>query len=198
MIKIPPPELKKNMRAQNIFLCFLYLFFLSSCGYQFGSGTQAPVRTLSVPYVIGDTDGSLTASLINYLSRSGVFEYRQSDGAGILKVKLLDFRDENIGFRYDRNQNGRLTKSIIPTETRLSGLAEVVVVDACSGCILLGPTVISTSVEFDHEYYSSRDGINVFSLGQLTDIDEARDAAQSEPLNQELARMIVDYLINSW
>ncbi len=44
-------------------------------------------------------------------------------------------------------------------------------------------------------YYSSRKGVNVFSLGQVTDIDEARDVAEY-PLHRRLAQKIVDYINN--
>lgn len=56
---------------------------------------------------------------------------------------------------------------------------------------------ITADAEFDHTYYTTRDRINVFSLGQLSDIDAARDAAMV-PLNRALAERIVDFVMNSW
>ncbi|MFQ5729847.1 MAG: hypothetical protein ACE5GN_05765, partial [Waddliaceae bacterium] len=90
-----------------------------------------------------------------------------------------------------------LTHSMIPTETRIKVLAEVTVRDSCSGEMVLGPAKIYASVDYDHDYYFSRDAVNVFSLGQLTDSDAAHDAVQS-PLNRALAQKIVDYVIHSW
>lgn len=169
------------------------------CGYQFGQGGSLPNRysTISVPYIEGDIDGSLTAAVISDIARSGVFEFRKSDGALVLKIKITDLRDDNIGFRYDRKKKGELTHSIIPTETRLTAYAEVVGEDAATGCVVLGPVRVMAFVDFDHDYYSNRDGVNIFSLGQLNDVDAAYDAAQA-PLNQALARKIVDYVCDNW
>lgn len=194
--------IKHWYRFSYLSLLFLSLSagLLSGCsGYQFGQGgTLADhYSTISVPYIEGDLDGSMTASLINELARSGCFQFRQCDGDLILKVKITDLRDENIGFRYDRKKKGELTHSIIPTETRLTAYSEVIVENSRTGCVVLGPVRVRACVDFDHDYYSNRDGVNIFSLGQLNDVDAAYDAAQT-PLNQALARKIVDYLCNSW
>lgn len=181
-------------------LAILFSSFVSSCGYRYGQGgLSAEYRTISVPYVENDKDGLLTAALVRQISARGAFQYLRDGGDLILKVIIIDFSEENIGFRYDRNKEGRISKyrDIIPTETRLTALAEVSVIDPCSGCIVLGPVRLTASVDFDHDYYSSRDAVNTFSLGQLSDIDEALDAAH-RPLNEALARKIVDYLADSW
>lgn len=172
---------------------------LTSCGYRFGNDTGLPARfsTISVPYIEGDIDGAMTACVIKALVRSGAFEYRQFGGALLLNISILDIEDENIGFRYDRRKSGRLRKSIIPTETRRTIFVEVTVQNAATGCMVLGPARLSASIDFDHDYQYARDEINVFSLGQLSDIDQAYDAAQS-PLNRLIANKIVDYVIQSW
>jgi hypothetical protein len=131
------------------------------------------------------------------VAQSGTFEYRREGGALLLQVDVIDTSDENIGFRYDRNKKGKIKKRLIPDETRTSILVEVSVVEVGTGTILLGPARLSANVEFDHDYYSSRNGVNIFSLGQLTDYDEAHSAAR-RPLNYALARKIVDYLNNNW
>jgi hypothetical protein len=173
--------------------------FLSSCGYRFDQyeGLAARYSTISVPYVEEDRDGSLTAAVIKEIVRSGTFEYQCDNGALILKIDQIDLREENIGFRYDRKKRGKLTKDIIPTETRIVSVVEVAVIESASGCTVLGPVRLSASVDFDHDYYFSRDEVNVFSLGQLIDVDEANDAVQS-PLNQVLAEKIVAYISQSW
>lgn len=178
------------------FLCGL----LNSCqGYHFGedSGLPAAYSTISIPYVEGDIDGSLTAAIIKAFVRSGTLEYRQCGGALVLKVRIIDYDDLNIGFRYDRKKSGELRHNIIPTETRRTILVEVVVENSASGCIVLGPVRLSASVDFDHDYEYARDEVNVFSLGQLSDIDQAIDAVQT-PLNQVIANKIVDYVTQSW
>jgi hypothetical protein len=131
------------------------------------------------------------------MSESGALRYVSSEGDLTLTIKLIEFRDENIGFRYDRKKLGELKKAIIPTETRLHVIAEITVTETCSGKILRGPIRIATNVDFDHDFYSSYNGINVFSLGQLNDYDAAHDAV-IDPLNRQLAEKIVDYVIQSW
>lgn len=181
--------------------CLVFLvacLLLTNCGYKAGyDGLPIAYRTISVPYVEGDWDGQLTNALIRQINYSGCFEYKNSQANLILVVKILDFSDENIGFRYDRHKDGRLRDTIIPVETRLFALAEVSVVEACSGKIVLGPSKISANVDFDHDYYSSRNEVNVFSLGQLSDFDAASDAANT-PLNAALAEKIVSYISDNW
>lgn len=179
-------------------LCAILLLALSSCGYRFGQGALSEqYSTISVPYIEGDRDGDLTADLIKQMSSSGAFTYASSGGDLILLVKVVDYDEQNIGFRYDRKKSGRLKHDIIPSETRMEIFVDVSLIDAASGCVLRGPTRIKASVDFDHDYYTTRNRENVFSLGQLSDIDEARDAVL-RPLHQKISRYIVDYITYSW
>jgi len=181
-----------------MFRYLVYVFLLlitASCGYNF-SHYEADLKSKTpvyVPYVEGDREGILTHYLVKEITRSSLFKYSNTPNQLELKVKLLDLRDENIGFRYDRKKWGKLTRSLIPTETRLEASAEVTFIKMNTGEILYGPTVISAEVDFDHDYYSSRNGVNTFSLGQLCDIDSAMEAAQT-PLYRLLAERIVDYI----
>lgn len=171
---------------------------LTSCGYHMGyQGLSQQYTTLSLPYVEGDSDGSLTSAIAHQVAISGSFQYCVDGGQVILIVKTEKLGEENIGFRYDRNNKGHLTHSIIPAETRLSLTAEVSLVEAATGKIILAPVKLTASVDCDHEYNSSRFGVNVFSLGQLSDADAAFEAARS-PLYRLLAQKIVDYISNSW
>ncbi len=174
------------------------LLFLTGCQYQFGLGELSQrYATLSIPYIEGDLKGDLTAEVVKKLSSSGAFRYVNCGGDLTLKIKVIDFSEENIGFRYDRNKEGKLKKNIVPTETRAVVVAEVSLIDGGTGKIVKGPDRISAEAEFDHTYYTTRDEINVFSLGQLSDVYVARDAAKI-PLNRALAERIADYVINSW
>ena len=173
-------------------------FSLTGCQYQFGRGELShSYTTISVPYIEGDQRGELTADVIKQLSTSGLFCYTNENSDLILKVKFLELGEENIGFRYDRKKGGCLKKSIIPTESRVNALVEVILMERISERIIRGPTRISVNEDFDHTYYSTRNRVNIFSLGQLNDIDEARDAVM-HPLNRHLAERIVDYVVNSW
>lgn len=173
--------------------CLFLLFILSGCGYQFTAYSQ-PYRskTISVPYAIGDQDGSFTNSLI-YALTTGGYTYVKCGGELSVFVDLVDFRTENIGYRYDREKDGSLTRTLIPEETRLIGIARVSLIDCESGCLVVPAFEVNASVEFDHEYYTTRDGVNTFSLGQLTDYDAARTTAY-HPLNKKLAQRIVEYI----
>jgi hypothetical protein len=181
-------------------LCFLLfpVLLLMGCGYHFGESSFAKsYHTISVPLVIGDEDGDLTAVLVEQIVQSGVYQYCRDNAALILQVELLDFDDENIGFRYDRKKDGKRRKAIIPTETRLFVEAEISLIETNSGKCLLGPVRLVASVDFDHDYYSDRREINRFSLGQLNDYDTAYDAAY-KPLNRVLAQKIVDLINDCW
>lgn len=179
-------------------LCMVVLpLCLTSCGYRLGSGVLSTYQTIDIPYITGDITGLYTAALIREVSYSSPFSYVNHNGDLTLRICLIGFRDENIGFRYDIEKSGALANWLVPTETRLWAAADITVIANDSNTILLGPVRVETSVEFDHEYYLSQNGVNVFSLGQLTDIREAREAAQT-PLAQALAQKITDYISNVW
>lgn len=179
---------------------FAASLLLSGCGYRVGQnyeGLAGRYSTITVPYVKGDLDGTLTSAIIKEITRTGAFEYRYGGAALILNVTKVEIDEDNIGFRYDRKKRGTLTKDIIPTEARITILVEVCVTEAISCTTVLGPVLLSASVDYDHDYYSSRDGINIFSLGQLTDLEAAYDAVQT-PLNRAIAEKIADYISESW
>lgn len=199
----------KNVRCQvyffyrrtfSLFNFFFIItpFLFSGCQYQFGYGELSEkYSTISIPYVEGDTDGELTSELIKQFSISGALKYVPNDGALRLVVKWLKLHDENVGFRYDRKKGGELKDYIIPTETRLFATVEVSIIDTSTQKVIQGPHIISTSIDFDHEYYSSHHAVNIFSLGQLSDIDAGRETVM-HPLNEMLAKKIVDYVIHLW
>lgn len=190
------PYLKSKRFCSALF--FAGWLSLTGCQYQFGLGELSQrYATISIPYAEGDLKGDLTAEVIKNISSSGAFSYVNQGGELRLKIKVIDSNEENIGFRYDRHKDGKLKKNIVPTETRVSAIAEVTLIDAATGKIVRGPDRITAYAEFDHTYYTTRNEINIFSLGQLNDIDVARDAAKT-PLNRALAEQIVDYVINSW
>jgi hypothetical protein len=182
----------------RLWLILCSVLMLSSCHYQFGRGTLSEkYSSISIPYVEDDTDGELTGELIRQISSKGVFKYSSSGAQLILESKIKDTREENIGFRYDRKKSGELQKYITPTESRRIASVEFTLRETSTGKIILGPTVISASMDFDHDYYSDQNASNVSSLGQFVDIDTARDTV-AHPLNRLLAEKIVDYIICSW
>lgn len=192
-------RLQCSVLSMRSFFLIVLLVLLAGCGYHFSSFHEgrSSLHTLTVPYIEGDKTGDLTSAVIREASSSGLFEVRSSGGEVILKIKIIESRDENIGFRYDRNQNGTRENTLIPIEMRISALAEVSLLNGTTNCLLLGPVRISASAEFDHDYYFDRDGVNQFSLGQLVDIDTAKETAQ-HPLHRVLAQKIIDFISNAW
>lgn len=174
------------------------LLALCSCGYHLEENFPADEAPLyvNVPYIEGDFDGKLTAAVIKELSSSGKYLYSPS-GEMQLIVKIDDYYDENIGFRYDRSRKGRLKDYIIPTETRSFMMVEVELRCAFSEVAVREPVKILASMDYDHDYYTIRHGVNIFSLGQLTDVDSAEEAALV-PLERKMAEKIVDYVVYGW
>ena len=182
----------------KILFILLGFFYLAGCGYAIQSGDKVNVSSgINVPFVVGDIDGQLTQELVKELATRGCrIEQRESANL-LLNVELLEIRDENIGFRYDRKKRGQLTHSIVPVETRVFAKALVSVVDVRNNCTLLGPVYIEAWYDYDNDYYYSQNGVNVFSLGELSDYETAREAAK-RPLYRVLARKIADYVLVSW
>lgn len=169
---------------------------LGGCGYQFSAPNRFLLcKTLSVPYVEGDQDGYLTSEIIHELIASG-YHYTQSGGDVILRIAVLEVIEDDIGFRFEQEKDRSLLDSIISSEMRLKAEVRVEAIDSLRCCPVLEPFVIIVDVEFDHDYYSSPKDINR-TLGQLTDIDSAREAA-FRPLNRKIARQIVEYLNNAY
>lgn len=154
-----------------------------------------PLRTLSIPYIKGDTDGSLTAELIRAVAHSGCFCYVSSGGGFRLEVKLIELDDENVGFRYDHKKSGKRRKVIVPTETRARAEAVLSLIETASGRCVIGPISVTAYADFDHFYYGHHE-VNTFSLGQLTDTEGAHTAAL-RPLNKKLAEQIIEILYES-
>lgn len=178
------------------FLIFGLALLLPSCGYHYGKNSQlSTYETISIPYVKNDADGRMTASLIKVISAESGLQYVKCGGDLTLLVDLLTFENENIGYRYDRKNDGKFRHSIIPTETRLIVVAQVTLIDSLTAKPLAGPAKIVATVDFDHDYERTRNGVNVFSLGQLTDYDEAYDAA-FQPLYFVLSQKIADFMMN--
>jgi hypothetical protein len=190
---------KKNSCNPIVLIAFFICLFFDSCGYRYGKddGLASSYSSISVPYVVGDQDGSLTAAIIKEIVRSGFLKYQDTGGNLILKVDKVELDEDNIGFRYDRRKRGGLTKDVIPTEVRITIYVEISLTEAASCSIVLGPVLLSASVDYDHDYYFSRDGVNMFSLGQLTDLETAYDAVKV-PLHKAIAEKIADYISKSW
>lgn len=176
-----------------LFLC------LTACGYRAGTGGITDCYTsICIPVVDGDVEGHLTAEIVRELSSSSRLCYQQDGGDLILSVKVVELRERNVGYRFERSvETDEPTDRIVPTEGRLTAVVDVCVTESASGTTLIGPVRLASSVDYDHDYYTHIEGIPRFSLGQLDDTGVARDVA-ALPLDQALAKRIVEYINSYW
>ncbi|MCB1113731.1 MAG: hypothetical protein KDK62_03150 [Chlamydiia bacterium] len=176
----------------------LPLLLLSACGWHAGEGDLIHTNeTVVIPFAEGDWQGTLTRKLVDKVATETALTVVNCDADLELAVIIRRRDEENVGFRYDRNNRGERIDYIIPSETRVTLFAEVTLLERATGCARMGPLLFEASYDFDHDYYSSQNAVNIFSLGQLTDYDEAIDAALV-PLYEKLAEKITDYLQNAW
>lgn len=171
---------------------------LTGCGYHLGrGGVVEEYTTVCIPYVEGDPNGLLTSALVYEISSRGTLQYRNCQAELELSVVIRDIRLDNVGFRYEKESSGNTNSTVVPTETRLTALAEVVVHSSGAETPLIGPDLVVASTTFDHDFYSNQAGVNVFSLGQINDLDLAEEEAY-RPLYRELARRITEHVFAVW
>lgn len=180
--------------VSTVILSFFLLF--SSCGYRFDPYLCSN-RTIAVPFICGDLSGKLTSEVIREISSSGLFSYSNCDACYNLCIKIINCCEENIGFRYDDDKDGILTNTLVPIENRYTITVEIRLIECETGCTLLGPVRLASSIDYDHEYYSSQEGVEIDSLGQLTSIETARDTI-FDVASKRVAEKIVDYLYSAW
>ncbi len=183
------------MRA--LWLC-LVACVATACHYSPGPGCSPWLgSSISVPYVGGDCNGEYTRTLIRQLSQCGQFQYSDCGGCYQLCVTVFVSCDENIGFRYDLDKSGAITDHVIPIESRRKIVAEFSLIECATGAVVVGPERVSAQVEYDHEFDSGSDSLNQFSLGQVTDVEAARQTIPRRT-GEALATKIVDYLCSAW
>ena len=191
--------MQKFLLKHQILFLFLLLLFLTACGYRFGRGEILErYSTVCVPFVEGDNQGLFTATLIRTLAAKGSVAYRSSGADLALRVSLLPPSDTNIGFMFaPKKKREEISKIVVSNEARLGIGARIMVIDRRTGCPLLGPLEVWSSVDYDFEPDLSNINENAFSLGQLEMHNIAQEAAFF-PLYAMLAEKIVDYVNNSW
>ncbi len=187
----------------NLVLFPLFLF-LSGCGYVWQN--RSGDYSVSVPYVAGDSDGSLTAELVRALALSEVIHVTQSEAPYQLQARLIENNQEVIGYRRDRQQIGsKNQKNLLAVEARKTVVLEASVYEQASRSRIAGPFSVEASVDFDYvdgdstqdltfiDSHGNNQVVLPFSLGQLESMDAAAEAAR-RPLHEELAKKLVDAL----
>lgn len=190
------------------FFLFIVIFLSTvSCGYKL-TQDHPP---LAIPFAEGDSSGQFTTILIKEFSSRG-FDYKSMGSSLILKIQLLDWGNDNIGYRYGRHDDGTLKREILPTESKLRVKAKVVIFDELEKKEVWGPKIISAEIDYDYVHQTSLPDLSVntplpihdtkesalaFSVGQLEDPSNAQEGA-CQPLFQHLAKKIVDVISGEW
>jgi len=186
----------------------LALLVLSTgCGYRWAVCDDQ--RTFSIPYVVGDTDGTLTSELIHQCCRSPNISVA-SDGRYRLEVKIVQDSADPLGYRRDPQKiDGKIRKHLTQNEERRTILVDASIVDQQNQQTVLGPIRLGSYVDYDYVDGDSlqdlefrTDGENQvvvlpFSLGQLEPQEAAHEAAL-KPLYQKLSQKIVDAISAEW
>ena len=176
---------------------FIFLA-LASCNYQRGSGAlEIHYSSLSIPYVLGDDSGELTAELAKQLTASTTLSYVNEGGDLVLSVALVEVDQEPIGFRYDHNDEGQPTLRVVADEQRLKAVAEVSLTETATGKVLFGPSRVSAYVDYDLDPDQTQSSQLTLSMGQLDSASAAQDTAR-RPLYHALAQNILVHITQVW
>lgn len=193
---------------QNLRL-FLLLLSFSSCGYRWHPDYPQGVRpTVTVPFVIGDEDGRLTAEVVRALSASGLVDVISFGGNYSLRISIVGNTVENIGFRQDPQKVDNEVKiNLLACEGRKTMNVETTLYHGDE--IAYGPYQISCAADYDYVDGDSIQDLTFinpagelitvlpFSLGQLESIEAAQEAS-TRPLYARLAQKIVDAICSEW
>ncbi len=186
-------------------LVFSFLFFLTACGYQV-IGVQKPQQLmLAVPYVQGDFKGFFTEELIRSLGAASHMCF-DSKAQKQLVVSIADENSEKIGYRYDREPDGKLKKNLLPIENRQKIKLKIEIIDKKNKTRIFGPFELAEDIDFDYVEEDSLKDLSfidpntgqrrtalAFSLGQLESISSAEEAAKIA-LYQKAAKRLVELL----
>ncbi len=193
----------------RLFYCFALCLILTGCNYHLGVGDNNSFPTLSVDYVEGDFEGCFTEELVKQITTYGSFRYAYVNSDIALRAKITDISNNQIGYKRDVGNDGKLKEYLMPTEGRQSITVKVSLVSQSSGEVLWGPNTITADVDYD---YVNQDSLNdlsffnnsnnrttvlSFSLGQLESIESAKHAALT-PLFRKVAQKIVDVISAEW
>jgi hypothetical protein len=179
----------------NRLIVVLTSFLLSSCASWHLSDSMNHPKTIHIPYAIGDSTGEFTRRVISEVSKQPGLTVDDS-GQYLLVIKMLDSKEQKLGYRYDPIDLAKDKKEIILNESRALALAEVTLKDTFSNKIVLGPAYILGAIDFDHQQNTINNDTNDFSLGQLTDVETARDVTYI-PLYRDLSAKIATWLQNA-
>lgn len=198
------------MKNWKLFRVLLSFSLFTSCGYRWQPEFPDSARpTVTVPYVIGDEEGLLTAEIIGALSRSGLVDVLHYGGDYRLQISILSSGSETIGYRRDPQKvDNKKMRNLLAVEGRRNMTIEATLFMGATNEIASGPYKISSGAEYDYldgdsiqdlTFIGPAGVITVlpFSLGQLEPSESAQEAA-AKPLYTRLAQKIVDAIASVW
>lgn len=195
-----------NLKLLNLLLS---LSICTSCGYRWQPElSQDHLPTVTIPYVDGDEDGSLTAAISQALSQSGLATVRSYGGEYRLQASISKADTETIGYRIDPQKvDGEVRKNLLSTEGRKTITLQVSWFKEDE--LKFGPYQISADAEYDFVDGDSIQDLTFvnptgqsilvlpFSLGQLEPSESAQEGAL-KPLYSLLAEKVVDAISSEW
>ncbi len=184
---------------------------LSGCGYRWQSEDASFARpTVTVPYVVGDEEGRLTASIIEALSTSRTMVVKPHGGDLRLEVTVVGHSSQQIGYRRDpQDVYNTLRKNLLASEGRRTLTTTITLYKGASTEVVTGPYQVSVYADYDYVDGDSLQDLTFinaqgqqqtvlpFSLGQLEPKEAAYDAAAT-PLYFKIAHKIADMLDAEW
>lgn len=199
------------MTNLRLFKALISLSLLTSCGYRWQPDYPEGGRpTVTVPYVIGDEEGLLTAEVIGALSSSGLADVLHSGGDYRLQISILASSNENVGYRRDPQKvDHKKMRNLLASEGRKGMTIEATLFKGSTDEIASGPYKIEASAVYDYVDGDSAQDLTFidpagtlvtvlpFSLGQLESNESAQEAA-AKPLHRHLAQKIVDAISSAW
>jgi hypothetical protein len=122
----------------------------------------------------------------------------------------VDSHRETIGYRRDRQKiSGKVKKNLVSAEERKTLVLEMTLYAQDSNRIVYGPIRLSADAEYDYVDGDSlqdlafidpsgiQQTVLPFSLGQLEPREAAQEAA-TRPLNERMARKVIDAIFDVW
>jgi len=118
---------------------FIFFFLLTSCGYHLGRSQNNENISVSVPYISEDFSGLFTNELIKQVANCSQINYHQTNADYILDIKISENSTNQIGYKYDRNNQNVRQQNLRATEGRQQITAIVELIEKKTGITKFGP-----------------------------------------------------------
>lgn len=185
------------------------LFLLGSCGYRWEPNyPQATRPSISIPFIAGDEEGTLTTEITHSLASSGIADVVSKGGDYRLQINIVNSGIDITGFRIDPQKiRGEVKHNLLACEGRKTLKIEASLYRGEE--LAYGPYKIYAAADYDYVDGDSIQDLTFvnpagetvivlpFSLGQLESSEAAQEAA-TRPLYARVAQKIVDAISSEW